>query len=80
LLRSMSGVLTLTARLRRCSDFVSYVMYFSHVARRPQLPLRPSPRVPLRLCGRFFKCFPRQVLSSLVDPHHRRTVSELHVM
>ena len=39
-----------------------------------------SHRVPLRLCGRVFKCFPRQVLSSLVDSHHRRTVSELQVM
>src|SRR5262249_30059239 len=30
-----------------------------------------------RLCGRVFKCFPRQVLSSLVDSHHGRAVSEL---
>src|SRR5262249_13306395 len=31
-------------------------------------------------CGRVFKCFPRQVLSSLVDLHHRSTVSGLQLI
>jgi hypothetical protein len=41
------------------------------------LPTGLQPRAGLRLCGRVIKCFPRQVLSSLVDTRRGTIVPEL---